>query len=152
MKTLIEKLGKIVVDYSPALNNISAEDFSIKPGPSKWSKKEILGHLVDSAQNNIRRFIVSQYEDIPNIIYKQDQWVSIVNYQQYQESDLIMLWSLLNRQVCSILSNTSETASKRKCETNDLELHTIEWLAGDYIKHLLHHLHQILEMEQIPYP
>src|SRR5580693_8174910 len=72
VQALIEQIQKVAVDFAPELLKIGEEDFSYKSDPSKWSKKEILGHLVDSAQNNIRRFVVSQYEDIPKIVYQQD--------------------------------------------------------------------------------
>ena len=56
-------LEKIIQNYTRRLETLPEEMYAWKPQPEKWSKKEILGHLVDSAQNNIRRFIVAQYED-----------------------------------------------------------------------------------------
>ncbi len=122
---------------------------SYKPSPGKWSKKEIIGHLIDSAQNNIRRFIVAQYEDIPHIIYNQDQWVALSDYQHRDDHELVELWYFLNKQLCAILKHISPSAVLRKCKTE--ELHTLEWLAMDYIKHLRHHLHQVLGLEPVAY-
>ncbi|HMC98948.1 MAG TPA: DinB family protein, partial [Ferruginibacter sp.] len=124
--------------------------FKFKPSSTKWSKKEILGHLVDSAQNNIRRFIVAQYEDQPKIIYNQDHWVAISNYRHYTLPDLISLWFLLNKHICHILLAMTPEMLERKSQAE--ELHSIKWLAEDYIKHLLHHLHQVLDLERIEYP
>ena len=62
MKASAERLETILEELYPALKKISEQEYALKPLPHKWSKKEILGHLVDSAQNNIRRFIVAQYE------------------------------------------------------------------------------------------
>jgi hypothetical protein len=152
MKLLIGDLQRIVMDYTPRLKRIGEEKFSCKPQPSKWSKKEILGHLIDSAQNNIRRFIVSQYEELPLIIYAQDDWVRIADYQNYPTEDLILLWSLLNRHICILLLHTPESAFQRMTETNNQKTHTLEWLVQDYIKHLLHHLHQVLDLEPLVYP
>jgi len=152
MKTITAQLQKIISDYSAMMNVISQEEFVDKPYPNKWSKIEILGHLIDSAQNNIRRFIVAQYETSPFIIYDQDKWVAINDYQHSSVRHLIELWSLLNKQICNILINTPHEALTRTCETNNRNSHTIEWLAEDYIKHLLHHLHQLLQMEAIDYP
>jgi hypothetical protein len=152
MKQDIETLQEIVTSYTPKLYEIDENEFTAKPRPEKWSRKEILGHLIDSAQTNIRRFVVGQYEDLPFIVYKQDAWVAISNYQNYPTKDLIELWALLNKHICIVLSNTSEQAAQRKCTTNAPESQSIAWLAADYIKHLLHHLHQVLEMEPIPYP
>jgi len=80
MQGTIRHLKKIVGTYSGKLGAVPEEAFSLEPGPGKWSKKEILGHLVDSAQNNIRRFVVAQYETLPTIRYDQDQWVKLAGY------------------------------------------------------------------------
>ena len=149
MKLIADELEKIIDECSPELKRISPEKFNSKESPGKWSKKEILGHLIDSAQNNIRRFIVAQYEDRPKITYNQDKWVVISDYQHYDEDDLIMLWELINKHICCILRNTSQEMAERESQTEDL--HTIEWLAKDYNRHLLHHLHQVLDLEPISY-
>src|SRR5215213_7698928 len=105
MKETIHQLEYILEKYAPQLAAISEHDFVQKPHPAKWSKKEILGHVVDSALNNIRRFVVAQYEDQPSIGYDQEKWVSAANYQQYNTSDLLTLWSLLNKHICVLLKN-----------------------------------------------
>jgi hypothetical protein len=152
MQAIIENLEKIVGNYAVRLGTIPEEVYIHRPGPGKWSKKEILGHLVDSAQNNIRRFIVAQYEDIPLIVYNQDQWVTLADYQHYPTRDLVNLWILLNRHIGHILSAVPPDAPVRKCATGIHEPYTVEWLAADYCNHLLHHLHQILDLDPIAYP
>jgi len=150
MKNTADDLEKIITTHLLDLAKIGEEEYCLKPAPGKWSKKEILGHLIDSAESNIRRFVVAQYEENPAIKYNQDQWVTIANYQNWDTLDIINLWYLLNKQVCYILRNTPEEMYQRKCMTN--ELRTIEWLASDYVKHLRHHLHVILELEPVAYP
>jgi DinB superfamily len=150
MQATVNELEKIINQHLHALKSVPEEKFSLKPSPSKWSKKEVIGHLIDSAQSNIRRFVMAQYEESPTIVYNQDKWVAIAGYQQWDTNNLIDLWYLLNRQISGILRNTSPEMAQRKCMTG--ELHTIAWLAQDYIKHLKHHLHQVLELESIAYP
>jgi len=150
MNSIATELEMLIDKYLSLLHSVSEDDFTAKPLPTKWSKKELIGHLIDSAQNNIRRFIVAQYEETPVIVYKQDNWVSINNYQSYSLKDLIQLWYLLNKQICSILSNTSGDAFQRTCQTESL--HTIEWLVTDYLKHMKHHLHQALNLTPVAYP
>jgi hypothetical protein len=152
LQPITDHLQKILKDYSNRLTAVSEETYTYKPQAGKWSKKEILGHLVDSAQNNIRRFVVAQYEDVPTIVYNQDKWVDIAGYQHYPIQDLVALWTLLNRHMARVLTNTSEEAARRKSDTCGPETYTIEWLAADYCHHLLHHLHQILDLEPIAYP
>jgi hypothetical protein len=67
--------------------------------PEKWSKKEIIGHLCDSAFTNIRRFVVTQYKENENIVYDQNAWVKAQNYQNVPTSELINLWKALNYQI-----------------------------------------------------
>ena len=150
MLDIAVELEKLTVEYTAQLMNVSQAAFIDKPLPHKWSKKELLGHLVDSAQSNIRRFVVGQYEDKPHIMYAQDTWVKAANYQHYPTSDLVALWVLLNKHMSIVLKNIPPGAEERLCMTN--ELHSIKWLAADYIKHLKHHMHQILDMEPVPYP
>ena len=76
--------------------------------------------------------------------------MAIAGYQQWNPNELIDLWYLLNRQICEVLKNTSPETAQRQCMTE--ELHTIEWLAKDYIKHLEHHMHQVLELGPVAYP
>ena len=150
MKTASVELEKIINLHLSNLKDIPEEEYSQKISPAIWSKKEILGHLIDSAQSNIRRFVVAQYEENPAIRYNQDKWVTIANYQQWDTPDIINLWYLLNKQVCHILQNTPLTMYHRTSQTE--ALHTIEWLAADYVKHLKHHIHVILNLEPVTYP
>jgi hypothetical protein len=150
MNNHILSLEKIISDYAPSLKQLKENIASQRTDAGKWSKKEIIGHLIDSAQNNIRRFIVAQYEDKPLVVYAQDHWVTAADYQNYPLPDLIYLWVLLNKHMIRILQNIPPEMQEK--EVHSEELHSIEWLAADYIPHLLHHLHQVLDMEEVPYP
>ena len=150
MQSIALELESIIDRHLSQLQSIPESKLIYKPSPIKWSKKEIVGHMVDSAQNNIRRFVVAQYEENPTIVYNQDKWVVVSNYQHYDLSALIRLWYLLNKHIVAILKNTSAEMAQRKCQTEDS--HTLEWIAKDYINHLLHHVHQVLELESVAYP
>lgn len=150
MHLIGSELESVINQHMKALQEIPEDKMTFKPSPSKWSKKEILGHMADSAQNNIRRLVVAQYEDSPKIVYNQDKWVAISNYQNYDTLSLIRLWYLLNYHLATILKNAPAEMGQRQCQTESL--HTLEWIAQDYIKHLRHHVHQVLELEPVAYP
>jgi hypothetical protein len=150
MNAIASQLLSLVDEHYPSIASIPSHIMEHKPSPSRWSKREIIGHLVDSAQNNIRRFVLAQYEETPVIIYNQDQWAALANYQHRPDREIIDLWQLLNRQIVAILDHMPPSAWSRTCQTS--EIHTIEWLATDYIKHLRHHLHQVLDLEPVAYP
>ena len=147
MKIIALDLHQIVHDFSERIAAISDRDFLAKPNLHKWSKQEILGHLIDSGHNTLRRFICGQYEsEPPHIIYNQDFWVAVNNYQASKKDDVIALWRLINERIYAVLISMPEEKYLRECNTgrNTIELHSLEFLALDYVKHLKHHLNQIL--------
>lgn len=128
------------------LQNINI-DYEYKPRPEKWSKKEILGHLIDSALNNLRRFTESQFSETPYLVvsYNQDELVRINKYQERKLEDLIKLWNQLNKQIAFILKDISEEQLKIKINLHNLSICDLEFLIEDYITHLRYHLKQIFE-------
>ncbi|WOK07401.1 DinB family protein [Imperialibacter roseus] len=138
----IEK--SVMVGYG-TFASMSENEWTQKPAPDKWSKKEILGHLIDSAQNNLRRFIVSQHEPDDKIYYHQDEWVRCQNYQSADIGELQQLWLLINKQLVRTVRNIPAAALKNTCDTGKeaVELHTLAFLIEDYHAHMLHHLKQI---------
>lgn len=150
MNVTATQLESLLDAYLPQLNFLTDDEVVYKTSPAKWSKKELIGHLIDSAQNNTRRFIVAQYEENPTIVYNQDKWVATNNYQTWELKDLIQLWYLLNKQTAFILKNISAEVSQRTCQAE--ASYTIEWLATDYIKHLKHHIHEVLNLQPVAYP
>ncbi|HRI80392.1 MAG TPA: DinB family protein [Cyclobacteriaceae bacterium] len=146
MKDTVRELEGIVSLYAKAFDRISEEEFSKKPLPNKWSKKEVLGHLIDSAQNNLRRFIAGQYENNPKIFYEQDFWVQAEGYQQAPAKDVILFWKLINEKICRVLSAMDPANYSRKADTGkqSVNLLTLEFLAEDYVKHMKHHINQII--------
>lgn len=147
VKQVAAELRLMITTYSTAFTALKEEDFAAKPIVDKWSKKEIVGHLIDSAQNNLRRFIVGQYEAVPPyIVYDQDFWVKANNYQNMTSMDVIVLWMLVNFRISEVLENMPETNYSKQCNTGkDAEqLYTLQWLAEDYVKHMKHHINQII--------
>jgi hypothetical protein len=147
MNETITELLSIVNSYSERFQTFSENEFSAKPNPSKWSKKEVVGHLIDSAQNNLRRFIVGQYESVPpKITYEQDFWVAANGYQNLSKADVIDLWKLTNYSIANVWKNMDPKNYSKKADTGktDQQLHTLEWLAVDYNKHMKHHINQII--------
>jgi DinB superfamily len=122
-------------------------DYGAKPNPEKWSKKEVLGHLIDSALHNLRRFTECQFSKNTYLVtaYDQDMLVKLNNYQQREFSDLLKLWNQLNKQIAFILKDISEEQLKIKINLYNFSVCDLDFLIEDYITHLKHHLKQIFE-------
>ncbi len=147
MKQVSQELKQLIDAYSLKFDAFPEGEFSSKPRADKWSKKEIVGHLIDSAQNNLRRFIVGQYETSPpKIVYQQDFWVAANGYQKANKKDVVLMWKLVNYQICEVLNNMMPSNYAKVCDTgkNVVDLHSLEWLAQDYVKHMKHHINQII--------
>jgi len=142
----MEDLDQVVEQAVEAMQKISHAAWEHKPLPNKWSKKEILGHLVDSARNNLQRFIEIQYMTTPYqvIAYDQDQQV-VANAYQQQSLDLIMnMWESLNRHIGYVMRCQTPRSLELPLELPDSTKTNLQWLMEDYLDHLKHHLRQIL--------
>lgn len=117
-----------------------------RPAPGRWSRKEILGHLIDSAFNNYQRFVLAQLASAPLQLtpYDQDAWVRLGDYQNRPAAELLALWTGLNRQILHLLAVLPETALDHECRSLNGHPVTLHWLIGDYMLHLEHHVHQIM--------
>ena len=127
------------------LRQIDEATASLRPSPGKWSKKEILGHLIDSAANNHQRFVRLQLSgriDLPG--YDGDEWVRVQRYQDRPWGEIIDLWQMYNTQLAAVIRHVDSKALRSVWHTpdgNDLDL---EFIIRDYVVHLRHHLDQIL--------
>jgi len=144
IQNTVERLHHLCNLIPPFLHNIGETDFSVKPGPCKWSKKQILGHLIDSATNNHQRFVRAQFEHIPVIHYDQDQWNKFSYHEYMKKADLIEMWKVYNRYLLEIIKRIPSHLLSNPCKTGGTEPVSLAFVIEDYVKHLEHHLRQIV--------
>lgn len=146
MKDTLEKFDKIINETPDKILSIDEKTFSEKVSEEKWSKKEILGHLVDSASNNHHRFVKIQFEDEPFLIkeYEQDNWVAVQKYKDENTKRLLSLWKHYNMHLYHIISIIPTNQLTKKCKIDENRTETLQWLIEDYVNHHQHHLNQIL--------
>jgi len=144
MKELSEKLISVIDAAEPRLRQVS-EPESEKPVLSGgWSRKQVIGHLIDSASNNHQRFVRAAQQsslDFPG--YDQD---GNIRLQAPQEADwllLISLWAAYNRYLAHIIARLPESKLETPCRIGSGAPVTLEFIATDYLRHLVHHLTQI---------
>ena len=143
LKNPAKCLQKLIDEIPVKILQFSIEEMNHKSRLEKWSKKEILGHLCDSAFNNLQRIIRVQYEEIPYIIYNQDEWVKIQNYQNRDIKDVLELWITIHQQFIHLLKIFPE--SKLDSIIDVGEEVSAKFIIADYLDHQNHHLGQIFE-------
>lgn len=141
----IDRFTWILEHLPPLLESIPTEQWSIKSSPEKWSKKEILGHLIDSAANNHQRFVRIQFENTPTIRYQQNDW-NHYSYHQLQETGtLIATWKQYNLFLKGILQHLPLLMLQREGIGGEGIPFTLDYIIEDYVNHMEHHLRQIVE-------
>jgi hypothetical protein len=140
----IERLTYLCNTIPALLYTMPEEEFSNIPVSGKWSKKEIVGHLIDSASNNHQRFIRAQFEEAPFIIYDQNKWNESSHYKEMDSHHVISFWKDYNLHLLEIIKRIPADNLSRECKTNEPQNVTLQWLIEDYVVHMEHHLRQIL--------
>src|SRR4051794_21615537 len=103
IKHSINRLSHLCEIVPPLLTEIGEPAFSMKPAPGKWSKKEIIGHLIDSATNNHQRFVRAQFEAMPQIYYDQNKWNEYSYYDQMDGIQVIAFWAAYNKYLVELI-------------------------------------------------
>jgi hypothetical protein len=148
MKKLSQDVSKIILQIKPELMAIPSGETSNKLNETSWSKKEILGHLIDSAMNNHQRFVRAAQHAAENFPpYNQTRWVEVQQYNKMEWIELIELFTQLNLHISKVLNILPEDVWNNPVNIGKENLATLEFVATDYIRHLKHHLGKILNRE-----
>jgi len=142
---MAENLRKTLADVLPLLEKIGDEAAGVKSSPEKWSKKEILGHLIDSACNNQHKFVRTMTEKRAEFTgYRQNEWVAAQKYDAAAWRELINLWHASNLHLARVIENAAPEVLTNEITIESAGTFTLEFIMTDYVEHLKHHLKQIL--------
>jgi hypothetical protein len=145
MQNALKELESLLAMVIPRLLALSETECSPRPVPDKWSKKEILGHLIDSASNNHQRFVRAQLSsEIRLPEYEQEDWVRTQSYQTESWENLVQLWKSFNLHLLHLGAEIPSDRLSSVCFIGTNEPVTLEFLFVDYVRHVKHHLQQIL--------
>lgn len=152
----LEGFRQTLDDAGERLLRITEQESAVPRSEDKWSPKQIIGHLIDSASNNHGRFVRAQFtDDLVFAGYEQEGWVRASDYQGRDWKELVQLWKLYNQHMVHLMSRVSpETRLKLRHKHNlhqiasenlrEDEPVTLDWFMRDYVDHLKKHLEQIL--------
>jgi len=143
-------LSETIERELPVLRMFNEERASTPRGPGKWSPKEEVGHLIDSAANNHIRFVRAATElELRDSGYAQEDWVRLHGYTELRWETIVDFWFQYNTLLAALL-----------CRIPPDRLTTLCFIAGDppvplssviesYILHIQHHIDQVLARDVI---
>ena len=140
------ELQTIVASFSEELLVAGGGAAARRPVAGKWSPKEVLGHLIDSAANNHQRFVRAQQTDALTMPgYEQNHWVSSQGYQDADWSHLVALWTQLNLHLADVIARIPSSKYSVPCTIGGDAPVPLEAIVVGYRDHLHHHMAQIRE-------
>ena len=149
-------LNKIIANANDQIDQLTDHEVAFKPTPEQWSKKELVGHLIDSAYNNHQRFLrASTQDDLIFQGYDQNNWVVMNNYQKRDWEALVATWVTANAHLGQLIDGLPSALLNRPTPKHNFhhicmnrihekETTTLAYLIWDYLFHLEHHLIQLL--------
>ena len=144
MKELSEKLVRAVQSAEAILRQVSEAESGTPALKGGWSRKQVIGHLVDTASNNHQRFVRASLQgslEFPG--YDQDGCERVQAVQSAPWPLLITLWTNYNLYLAHVSGHLPPSRLEAACRIGEDEPVTLRFLAEDYLTHLLHHLGQI---------
>ena len=143
----MQQLETYIESFPIKLKQFSSEKLLKRPAPDKWSRQEILGHLIDSAINNLKRFTEIQFLPQPYTVisYNQNELITVNDYQNLSLDHLLNLWQALNRQIIFVVKRIPADKLNYPVDPQyeSKELKTLSWIICDYLAHMEHHFRQI---------
>ncbi len=158
-KNFLEEFRRTIESSAERLRSMTEEQSEAARAKGKWTPKEIVGHLIDSAANNHQRFVRGQFTE--NLVfpgYNQNQWVEAQHYRQESWPLLVELWRLYNLHLLHVMTYADEESLNREHAEHSLDkiawqlvskekLATLSYVMRDYLGHLKHHLAQVFGEE-----
>jgi hypothetical protein len=146
---LSQLLQQVIDAEHPLLLALTEGEAAAKSGTS-WSRKEELGHLIDSASNNHLRFVRAALEpEFQGASYDQNGSVMLHGYQDLGWSELLEFWRSYNRLLSQVIARIPEGKLPTRCRVGESQPVTLQFLIEDYVAHMQHHLDHILRREII---
>jgi len=109
-----------------------------------WTRKQIVGHLCDSATNNRQRFVRASIDGkYAGPGYAQDAWVDAHGYAAMEWETLLRWWKVEHEILKAIVARIPAVRLEASCTVGDNAPVTLRFLIEDYIAHQQHHLKQI---------
>jgi len=143
-------LTQTIARELPNLRAVDDNRAAIPRGPGKWSPREELGHLIDSAANNHIRIVRAATEaEFRGPGYAQNDWVRVHGYIEMPWETVIDFWFQYNTFLAGMVERIPQDRLGNLCYVGGKPPVTLGFLIEDYVLHMQHHIDQLLRREVI---
>ena len=113
-----------------------------------WTRKQIVGHLLDSAANNRQRFVRAAIDGkYVGPKYAQDDWVAAHGYISQTWETLLAWWKTEHEILAAVVDRIADERLQARCTVGEDAPVTLRFLIEDYVSHQRWHLQQIVATE-----
>lgn len=150
--TIAGEVSDLVAEWEVKLSGLNEMQVSQKRNTQHRTVKQIVGHLIDSASNNLHRMIHLQYGEsplsFPNYATdgNNDRWIAIQHYQEESWQVLIRLWKYSNLHLVHVIRHIDPDKLDRKWLASPGVEISLREMVADYPRHLKLHLGEIDEL------
>ena len=144
MEHVSAELARVVDAAEIVLRRVSDEESGRPVLAGGWSRKQVLGHLIDSASNNHQRFVGAALADALDFpAYDTPGSVRVQAVESAAWPLLVDLWASYNRYLAHVIRHLPPAKLEVVCRIGSNAPVSLRYLAEDYVRHLVHHLGQI---------
>lgn len=148
----IQTLLELLKAWEPQFLSLSEDTITTRKNSQNRSIRQILGHLIDSASNNIHRIVHLQYREnpcsFPNYATEgnNDRWIAIQDYQQEDWHTLVQLWKYINLHLVHVIRNVDQSKLDNQWISSETRLISLRENIESYLPHFNLHLAEIQEL------
>jgi hypothetical protein len=109
-----------------------------------WTRRQIVGHLLDSAANNRQRFVRAAADGrYAGPKYAQDAWVVAHGYAEQDWETLLRWWQAEHEILAAVVDRIPEDRLSAECVVGDDAPVTLRFSIKDYLEHQRWHFAQL---------
>jgi Mycothiol maleylpyruvate isomerase N-terminal domain len=142
--SLAQRFREELNEIRLALEAVPHEIADIPWRTGGWTRKQIVGHLLDSAANNRQRFVRAATEGkYAGPTYAQDAWVAAHGYKEQPWTTLLAWWQSEHEILIAVVENIPTPGLESMCLVGENQPVSLRFLIEDYLSHQQWHLKQI---------